>query len=170
MSARRRFRSQEVGENTHPDGWFRLQITEDGKIVGDTGWRKNQITDLGAQHYLVEHLLGDTGNRKNVTHLAIGTGTSPGAAATTLDGEIGASSNRIQITANTTVVGSRTAQWTAQFGSAAYAASLPATIQNLGLYYTSNGGTLFAGQTFTTSQWNTNQDVNATYQVRFPAS
>ena len=27
-------------------GLFRLQITEDGEVVGDSGWRENQVVNL----------------------------------------------------------------------------------------------------------------------------
>jgi hypothetical protein len=37
-------------------GMFRVNITENGKVVGDSGWRKNQITNLGFNQYLVGSL------------------------------------------------------------------------------------------------------------------
>ena len=154
-----------VSERQHVHGLFRVQLRENGRVVGDSGWCKNQITDLGAQYYLVENLSGGA-NSKRVTHMAIASGTVPGAAATTLPSEIGGSTNRIAV--STSVVSSRTLQCTASFGSAQFGSLCPLTISSLGLYGNASSCSIFAGNTFASSQWNSNQDVSATYQVKFP--
>ena len=68
-------------------GFFRIQIEDGptGKIVGDSGWRKNRITDTGFQHYIVELMVGTTGSSR-VTHAALGSGTEPGTTGTSLHG------------------------------------------------------------------------------------
>lgn len=154
-----------VQDVAHANGMFRINVLENGKVVGDSGWCKNQITDLGAQYYLVENLVAG-GNSKRVTHMAIGSGTAPAVAATTLPAEIGGSSNRIAV--STSVVASRTMQATASFGSAQFGSLCPLTISSLGLYGNASSNSIFAGNTFNSSQWNSNQDVSATYQVKFP--
>jgi len=154
-----------VKEVAHANGMFRINILENGKVIGDSGWQKNQITDLGAQYYLVENLVAGAGS-KRVTHMAIGSGTAPAVAATTLPAEIGGSSNRIAV--STSIVASRTMQATASFGSAQFGSLCPLTISSLGLYGNASSGSIFAGNTFNSSQWNSNQDVSATYQVKFP--
>ncbi|MFA5583305.1 MAG: hypothetical protein WDA09_03745, partial [Bacteriovoracaceae bacterium] len=72
-------------------GFFRVQLTkeENGteKIVGDSGWRENQVTNLGIQDYIVDNLVGAAGG-KSVTHMALGTGGAPASNATSLAGEI----------------------------------------------------------------------------------
>ena len=125
------------------------------------------IVDLGAQYYLVENLVAGA-NSKRVTHMAIGSGVAPAQAGTTLPSEIGGSTNRIAVT--TSVVASRTLQCTSSFGSAQFGSLCPLTISTLGLYGNASSGQLFAGNTFSSSQWNSNQDVSATYQVKFPAA
>ena len=145
-------------------GCFRVQITEDGKVVGDSGWKDNMTVNLGFNQYLVLGLMGNASSKK-VTHMAIGTGTAPGAAATTLPGDLTGTGNIVRVAVTTSSVASHTAQFTAQFASTLNTTTQ--TIQNLGLFNTSSGGTIFAGNTFATSQWNSNQDVNATYQIRF---
>jgi len=159
---RKHRRSSVLADDARPMGIFRINIMEDGRVVGDSGWRYNQITDLGAQHYLVENLINTTGSA-SVTHMGIGTGAAPAAGDTILANELAA-----RVTVTKSVVASRTAQFTAQFASAVFSTQGAKTINNLGLFYTSSGGSIFAGNTYTTSQWNTNQDVNATYQIRFP--
>ena len=145
-------------------GFFRIQLTESkgGKeeIVGDSGWKENQVTNLGIQDYLVDALLGNSGN-KAVTHMALGTGTAPGAAGTDLQGEIThAVDSRKAV--STSIIASKTAQFTAAFNSAASFVTAALNIQNVGLFETSttSGGTIFAGNTYASSSLATNQNVN----------
>ena len=149
-------------------GFFRLQITEKGKIVGDSGWKKNQVTNLGIQDYLVDNLIGDAGG-KSVTHIALGTSTTVAASnATNLAGELTHASNARKAV-STSIVASRTAQFTAAFNSADSFVTASVNVANIGLFETSTteGGTLFAGNTFASSSLATNQNINATYQIRF---
>lgn len=147
-------------------GFFRLQLKENNEVVGDSGWRENQVVDLGFSHYLVD-LLGQGANSKQISRMMLGTGTAPGASATTLPGELNtATYTRTTVTfAN---VSSKTARFTGTFASANSHITAAVTLQNIGIINnTTSGGTLMAGNTYTTSQWNTNQDVNCTYEIRF---
>lgn len=149
-------------------GFFRIQITEDknGKniIVGDSGWKKNQVVNLGFQDYLCQTLGGMAGS-KTISHIALGTGGAPAAADTGLAGEIMSSTQRKTVSPST--IASKTLQLTAAFASSASFLTAAANISNVGLFNTSTGGTLFAGNTYTSSSCNTNQNVNASYQIRF---
>lgn len=157
------------GEGIKARGFFHLQITEDGpdgksKVVGDSGWRENQVVNLGFQDYLCKTLAGSAGS-KTISHVALGTGTAPGAADTSLEGEIMSGTQRQ--TVSPSIASSKTLQFTAAFASSDSFNTAAATIQNIGLFNTSAAGTLFAGNTYATSQLNTNQNVNITYQIRF---
>jgi len=143
-------------------GMFRVQIEEDGTVVGDSGWLENQVTNLGFNQYLVSSL-GSIAGSKYITHMALGSGTVPGAAATTLDGEV---EKRTSITAATSS-GSKTLRLTATFGSSDSFVTNTQNISNVGLFNTSSGGTLFAGNTYASSSCATNQNVNATYDIIF---
>jgi len=155
-------------DNIKARGFFRLQLTEDrdGKsvIVGDSGWRKNQVVDLGFQDYLCKTLAGSAGS-KTISHVALGTGTVPAADATSLAGEIMSSTQRKAVTPS--IISSKTLQFVAAFASTDSFVSAAVTLQNIGLFNTTTAGTLFSGNTYATSQLNTNQNVNITYQVRF---
>ena len=142
-------------------GFVRVQILDDksGKIVGDSGFVENQVVNDGFAQYIVGALGGIAGS-KQVSNMAIGTGTVPGATATTLDGETG-----VRATTTNTAVASKTLQCTCQFAGTDMASTC--TIQNVALANTSSGGTILCGTTYTTSQWASNQNVNATYQLRF---
>ena len=151
-------------------GFSRVQITEDvdgkEKIVGDSGWcGPNQVTNLGFLNFLVLSL-GSSAGSKYVSYVALGTGTVPPAAATTLDGEIMDSTQRKAVTF--TSVSSTTAQFTATFASSDNFLSAAADLSNIGLFAaTTTNDTLFAGNTYTSSSCDTNQNVNITYQIRF---
>lgn len=154
------------GSRAHVRGFFRVQISEHGKIVGNSGWMENQITDLGYSHYLLD-LLGNTTTSKQISRMALGTGTAPNATHNTLNGELNtATYTRTTVTyAN---VASRTARFTATFASSSSHILAATTLQNIGIINnTTSGGTLMAGNTYATSQWNTNQDLQATYEIRF---
>jgi len=142
-------------------GFFRLQIEdkESGKIVGDTGFKENTVVNLGFQDYICNSI-GALAGSKQVSHMAIGTGTAPGVTDTSLQGETGQ-----RVTTTNSVISSKTLQSTAQFAGTDMGSTC--TIQNVALANTSSGGTILCGTTYATSQWASNQNVNATYQLRF---
>lgn len=154
-----------VKDAVRAQGFFRINIMEGGKVVGDSGWRKNQVVNLGFDQYLCQTLAGMAGS-KTISHAALGTGTAPGASATTLDGEFtDAAGCRCAVTPTT--IASKTVQFAFTLNSNVITAAK--TIQNVGLFNTSTTttGTIFAGNTYTTSALATNQSVNGSYQIRF---
>lgn len=147
-------------------GFSRVQIEQDGKIVGDSGFvGPNQITNEGFLTYLVK-LLGASAGSVQVGFVALGTGAAPASNATTLPGEIMSSTQRKSVTFGT--VGSTTAQFTATFASSNSFLSGASNLSNIGLFNaTTTNATLFAGNTYASSSCDTNQNVNVTYQIRF---
>lgn len=143
-------------------GMFRLQIEEGGEIVGDTGWLQNQVTNLGFNQYLVS-ALGAIAGSKQISHLALGSGGAPAASDTSLAGEV---EKRQAITAATSS-SSKTLRMTGTFSSANSFVTSSRNISNIGLFNSSSGGTLFAGNTFASSAVATNQNVNCTYDIIF---
>ena len=153
-------------EHIKLEGFSRVQIEEDGEIKGDSGWvGPNQITNLGYLNYLVNLLGGDAGS-KFVQYVALGTGTAPPAAGIVLDGEIMGSTQRKSVAFASS--GSTTAEFTATFASSDNFLSAAANLSNIGLFFTTTtNDTLMAGNTYTSSSCDTNQNVNVTYQIRF---
>jgi len=148
-------------------GFFKLQIKDaDGKVAGDSGWKENQIVNLGFQDYLCQGIAGMAGS-KTISHAMLGTGTAPGAAATALAGEItDVAAARAAVTPTT--IASKTIQFAFTIASNVYTEAK--TIQNVGLINhssTSQAGTIFAGNTYATSALATNQSVNGSYQIRY---
>ena len=147
-------------------GFSRVAIEEDGEIVGDSGWiGPNQITNLGFKEFLCS-LLGASNTSSQVGMVALGTGGAPASNATTLPGEITSSTKREAVTYGS--VTSTTAQFTATFNSTSSFLAGASNLSNIGLFATNaTNDTIFAGNTYTSSSCNTNQNVNITYQIRF---
>ena len=148
-------------------GFFRVQIeNEDGTLHGDSGWVGNQVTNLGFQNYLCA-LLGNTTGSAQVLKVALGTGTAPNASHTTLPGEVSSSTER-KSPDGVAVSGSKTVQFSGTFGSSDSFVTGAVTLQNIGLFKSATSNdTLFAGNTYTTSSCNTNQNVNYSYEISF---
>lgn len=142
-------------------GFFRAQIVDSksGKIVGDSGWIKNKLTNNGLINLV--HLLGGSAASYQVGYAALGTQT---AAVNMTQTDIIGRTNSFRAV-NTTTSGTATLTCTASFASSDLGASCE--VGAAGLYKTNSAGSLIAMNTFATSQWNTNQDFNLTYEIRF---
>lgn len=143
-------------------GFFRVQLTDDGKVVGDSGWQENVVTNLGFNKYLVS-TLGSIAGSNYVGFMGLGTGGAPATDATSLAGEV---QKRTAVTAATSS-SSKTVRFTATFTSGGSFVTKTENISNIGLFASSSGGTLFAGNTYNSSSVATNQNVNATYDIVF---
>ena len=156
-------------------GFFRLKIMDhkdgEAKVVGDSGWCKNLVTNLGFQHFILEPMgqisgssaLSGAGNG----WFALGTGAAPAVTDTSLAGELSDSAAmRFTMTAPT-VVSSKTLQYLGTFASSIETATH--AIANIGIFGASvtAAGSIFCGNTFAASTLQTNQSVNVTYQLKF---
>lgn len=145
-------------------GFFHVQIVDPdtGEIVGDSGWNANQVTNLGFNQYLCMTIGSSTGS-KYVSHVGLGTGTVPGAADTSLAGEVGTR----QAVTFATSSSSKTARFTSTFAAGWHTSASAHNISNIGLFNSSATGTLFAGNTYASSSCASNQAVNVTYDIIF---
>lgn len=142
-------------------GFTRVAIGRDGEIVGDSGLMgPNTIVNEGFQDYICK-LVGKLAGSKQVEFIGLGTGTAPNATHNTLNGETGT-----RKAANNSVVSSKTMRATAAWASGDHPGGTP-TMQNIGLFNTSGGGSLLCGNTYNTSQWQSNQGLSATYELQF---
>ena len=153
-------------------GCFRVNIVDpDGTIAGDSGWCDNTFTTAGHLNLLVNNMLTClTSARLFGEYITLGTGTGPASNEATLNGQM--VNKYIAVTNNTASTGASTAstlEMRATFTSAEIAAS--GNVRNIGFVWAANtattAGTLLCGSTFASSQWNTNQSVNCSYQIRF---
>ena len=151
----------------HIRGFARIQMGERDahghlRIVGDSGWTKNTVTNDGRNSYIAAQV-GNVSGSKLVSHLQLATqSTAVDATSTALVGETRV---RKALTASTLATG--TLRMTASWSSTDNAAAI--TIGSIAVYNTSTAGagTMGSGQSFTTSQWASNQDLSATYEWRF---
>lgn len=151
-----------VAELLRAKGFYRVQLEENGEIVGDSGWTQNLVVNDGFNDFIAK-TLGAISGSKQISHAALGTGGAPVAADTTLAGEV---QKRAAVTAATSS-NSKAVQFTATFSSANSFVTATANISNIGLFNSSSGGALFAGNTFASSSVATNQNVNVTYTINF---
>lgn len=156
-------------DGTKIRGFFRVHIVdEDGTVAGDSGWKENQITNLGYNKFLVS-ALGAIAGSLQVSYMALGTGGTPNATDTTLGGEVTGTNSAVQrasVTAATSS-SSKTVRFTATFASGNSFVTTTENISNIGLFNSSSTGTLFAGNQYNSSSCATNQSVNATYDIVF---
>ncbi|MHC4752909.1 MAG: hypothetical protein ACYTFW_23940 [Planctomycetota bacterium] len=147
-------------------GFFRLQIEDpDGSIVGDSGWCENTVTNDGKLQYIVRALASSAGS-KYLSYAALGEGTEPGAAATSLESEVvGTQGSQIRDAMTMESSGSTALRCTGTFSSSDSFVTATESIANIGLFQSSTGGTIFAGNTFASSTCAVNQNVNYTYDI-----
>lgn len=158
----------ETQEGIKVRGFYRLQIDQDGEIVGDSGWRENQVTNDGFLKYL-SYIFAQSSGSLQISHAALGTGGAPASNATTLPGEITHNaSGRDAVTAATSS-NSKAVRYTGTFASSDSHNTTTANISNIGLFQQSNTNTatIFAGASYNSSSWATNQSVNYTYDISF---
>ena len=147
-------------------GFFRLQIEDpDGSIAGDSGWQRNTITNDGKLQYVVRALASSAGS-KYLSYAALGEGTAPGAADTSLQSEVvGTQGSQIRDAMTMESSGSTALRCVGTFASGDSFVTATEDIANIGLFQSSTGGTIFAGNTYDSSSCAVNQNVNYTYDI-----
>jgi len=169
--ATRHKKRQKPQEGIRVRGFYHLQLVEKDEqgiptVVGDSGWQENQVVNLGFRDYLC-HLIAASAGSKQIGRVMIGTGTAPGAAATSLDGELNTATYTRQ-SPTLSLGGSTAMSFLATWASSDSHITATTAIQNIGLINnTTSAGTIFSGNTYTVSTWQTNQDLNATYAITF---
>ena len=159
-------RKNTAGDTLIARGSYRIQITEQGNVIGDSGWKHNTVVNDGFRTYLQFAMIGSAGS-KTVGYGALGTGTAAIASNdTSLTGELTDATNcRCVVTSGTS--GSRTVTFT--FTLASNVITAAKTIGNVGLFSSNvtNTAGMFSAALYGTSSLATNQAVNATYQISF---
>lgn len=154
-------------------GFFRVAISEEDKIVGDSGFVENMITNNGIEYFIGRTVAGSSGSLQ-IGYVSLGSGSAPASNGTALPDEVLAASKRVaptySFTQRAASDGTATLQWVATFSSANSFITDTYNISNIGLLNSVTSGSLFAGNTFDSSSCATNQNVNVTYQVRLSFS
>lgn len=149
-------------------GFFRLKITEKGKVVGKTGWLENLMTNVGVEKFL--HAFSGTTGTLQVSHISVGTGGTPASDATTLPGEGLEASKRAAVSLASSLRaasnGTSTMQFAATLASADSFITIAQNISNIGLFNSVTSGSLMAGNTYASSALATNQNIEMSYQIQ----
>jgi hypothetical protein len=149
-------------------GFTRVQLKENGELVGDSGWSKNMIVDVGIQNFIMGSV-GAVAGSKQVGAMAVGTAVAAiGSTDTSIGGEYSGTQRRVAVTCATTLrtasTSANTMRWTGSWASTKNTAL--SNIANIGLFDVSTAqGTMLCANTYATSAWNTNQDLYATYDI-----
>ncbi len=141
-------------------GFFRLNIVDKKtrKIVGDTGWLENQITNYGWESCIAA-LPFACANSIQATGMMLGSGTGVASSGTNLQNSL---SDYWGSFLQSTVAGSSTCRATRSFDGTLGAV----TLQEIGVFAASNG-TVIAAKSFNSSALTTDQDVNCSYELRY---
>ena len=167
--AKRKNQGTATLETIKRKAFFRVNIQEaDGTISGDSGWVPNYVTNTGLANYFIYTMMG-VANSRQMAYIALGTGGVPASTDTSLAGELMASTKRVAITTNTGFTNRAAsnssctlamyATFTASF------CSVSSNISNVGIFASSAENSLMCGATYASSQLNTNQAVNVSYQL-----
>lgn len=144
-------------------GFFRAQLVnhKTKKIVGDSGWIRNTVTNFGLNNACAGAAIGASGSVQTGTAILATQSTAVNATQISM---VGTENAAVALTPSTVATG--TARNTCSFAGSDNSDTL--TIGSIGLHSNSNGATdLIAGQTMSTSQMVTNQDLNITHELRF---
>lgn len=153
-----------MNEESKISGQFRLEHFRDGKLLSDTGWIKNTITN--ASFAIFSARAGGI-TATEFTYLALGTDPTPAPAATqtALEAETavsGLTRGAATVSQVMTTVTNDTLQlaktWTAG-GSA--------TIEEVGVFNASSGGVMAARGLTTSKALVTNDQLTVTYKIKF---
>lgn len=153
--------------NIKLQGLARVQVQDkEGKIISDSGWRKNKITN--ASLAAISGLVGNTGSQIAFTYLAVGTSTTAVSAShTALQAEITDTGlARAAATVTRSTSGGGQTNDTLQLDYT-WTATGTKTVEEIGVFNASSSGVML-GRLLTTSQslLNTNRLI-ATYKIIF---
>lgn len=160
---RKRRKKREVADGIKVRGFFRMQLVnkETGEIEGDSGWCPNTVTNFGLNNACAGTIIGESNSVQALSAVLATQSTAVDATQISL---VGTENAVVDLTPSTVATG--TARVTASFDGTDNSATL--TIGSVGLHSNSQASnSMIAGQTYTTSQFATNQDLNMTYELQF---
>jgi len=132
-------------------------IRADG-TVEDLGCDHNVITNVGLDH--IKYLLGTGITSEACKYIALGNGTAPTSTSTSLDAEItvcGLTRTAGSYTSNGVGNWTISNTWTSTCDGIA--------VNTTALFNATSAGTMFAGDSFTTSTLNTNDQIQVSWTI-----
>ncbi len=156
--------THDVDDHVGVRGFLRVQLVnkKTRKIEGDSGYRRNTITTHGINDCVAGSVIAQANSVQISSALLATQSTAVDVSQVSLVGTC-----IPLITVFPSTEGGGTARVTCSFDGANLTANT-LTIGSMGLHFTNTASqSLLAGQTFTTSQMNSDQDANCTYEIRF---
>ena len=167
---------KEPGSSLGMSGFYRVNVVDpDGRVKGDSGWKKNLIPFQGLLQYVVYRFATNAASAPVPQYMMLGSLESTLATnSTSLYGEYTKSTHYAAIGATsniTTNYPSMTNRFYATFPSNwLITAAGASTIGCIGLYCTTGASSIFCGGSFASSTLGSNQAVNCTYDIVWTAS
>jgi hypothetical protein len=160
-------------ESAHPTvsvgmhGMFRINIVEDGEVVGDSGYKHNLITSMGITEYMT-YVFASSAGSQVINLAALGSASLVASNATILPGSLATTLHKTVSKTYITRAASTDGD-TARYLATWVSGTSTALISNVGLYGVATDH-IFCGGTYASSSIASNQAVNLTYDVIFLAS
>lgn len=155
------------------DGFYRVNIVEDGKVKGDSGWVHNLIPNAGLTGYITYKFASSAGSSW-ISYMHLGSSQSAlASSASILPGEYNKASAASIASTQVTTRASSTSGDTVRFLATFVSNSLftdTATVACIGLYNTTGANSIFCGGSFASSTLGSAQAINCTYDIVFTAS
>ena len=155
-------------------GFFHIQLVnaKTGKIDGETSGY-NVVTANGFEKFIVGSIGDLTAVTTNLTINALALATKSDAISSSDNTIAGETGGRKTLADTTNTASNRklfsspgTLQCVASWSGTDLSAG-PRTIGSIAAFNSSSGGSMACAATYTTSQWTSDQNVNATYELRF---
>jgi hypothetical protein len=170
-------KTEHPGHTLTVQGFARVKIVNsDGSLHGDSGWvGPNKITETGMRDFLARVLIASAGSQL-IQSAQLGTGGEPTTDSVRLAGSIadsGSGSYEAVSKSTFTAANAATARYYGTFASSqSFITDTDGyNISNIGLYSASTSdASLACGQTYASSDCQSNQDVQFTYELRIASA
>ena len=153
---------QKKADGIRLKGFFRVQLVnkKTGRVEGDTGYKKNVITNFGFESCIAALPFKGVTDSAQGSFMILGSGTVPATDAAGLDGS---DTDQVSSFAGISVVDSLTQRVSQEFEGSDHSMT---TLANIGILVATSGP-LVCGNTFDSSELGAEQQVNCTYELRF---
>ena len=157
-------------------GFYRVNITDpDGTVKGDSGYKKNVVSNLGVANYLA-YAFASSGGSTALTPKYMQLGSLQSSHASSLvnvtgafDLSVAASISSTQHTTRADQTSGHTVRFLATFVSNSLATTTR-TIAAIGLFHTTNATSAMCAGSFASSTLGSAQAINCTYDIVFSAT
>jgi len=176
MVTRKKVKSEGPGTVMGISGFYRVNIVDpDGRVRGDSGYKKNVISNLGLANYIA-YAFASSGGSTAITPKYMHLGSLQSTQASSLVNVTGAfplsaaaSISSTQHTTRASQSSGHTVRFLATFVSNTIATDT-ITIAAIGLFHTTNATSAMCAGTFASSTLGSAQAINCTYDLVFSAT